>query len=401
MRVIILSASTGGGHMRASLALKSHILNNDCNAVVEIVDTLKYISPILNKTVTEGYEYLAKKTPKIYGVMYNTTNKSNILNSFVMAINNQFSKKLMPLLETFKPDIIITTHPFSTEMVSNLKGLGKISVPILCIMTDYAPHRTWINKNIDGYIVSNEEMVEEMVTMGIQREKIYPFGIPIEDAFYTEKDKTQVFKELNLNQSIPTILLMAGSFGVTNVLKIYNSIVNIDLDFQIIVITGRNKKLYESFKRAINNQYRHKMSARLARQKNMFLKRCGIKYERSGKKETRLIFFTNEVYKYMKIADLIITKPGGLTISEALACNLPMAIFNAIPGQEEENAEFLIDNNMAVRIGKGQECSRTVRELLEQREKLDRMKDSCRSFNKSLSNKNIFELINKFIKENN
>ena len=114
-------------------------------------------------------------------------------------------------------------------------------------------------------------------------------------------------------------------------------------------------------------------------------------------KTTTLIYYTNEVHKYMQIADLIITKPGGLTVSEALACNLPMAIFNAIPGQEEENAEFLIDNNMAVKLEKNSTCAKTIEELISNRNKLNQMKASCENFDKSRSSKQVFELIKNLI----
>lgn len=391
MKVLILSASTGGGHMRASSALKSYILSNYEDSVVEIVDTFEYINPILNKTVTDGYLYLATKTPKMYGTVYKSANKENLLNSAVVLVNSLFSKRLKPLLDQFKPDVIITTHPFSTEMVSNLKGSGDINIPLICIMTDYAPHRTWINKNVDYYIVANDQMIEPMVKMGASKEKIYPFGIPIEESFYTKLDKELILKELGLDVDVPTILIMAGSFGVTDILKIYDRITTIDTEFQLIIITGRNRKLYDAFEKVLagnGNAYINPILSKIPRAKK-------TRYD----KKTKLLFFTNEVEKYMQAADLIITKPGGLTVSEALACNLPMAVFNAIPGQEEENAEFLIDNNMAVKIGKDSTCEETIRNLLQNRSELDSMKVSCENFDKSASCKNILSLIENIIEK--
>lgn len=404
MRVLILSASTGGGHMRASSALKTYIMNNDKDAVVEIIDTFEYINPILNKTVTEGYLYLATKTPKMYGTVYNTSNKENAFKSLVFGLNSLFSRKLMPLLKEFKPDVIISTHPFSTEMVSNIKGKGEIKTPLICIMTDYAPHRTWINKNVDSYVVANDGMIDIMEKMGVNRDIIHPYGIPIDETFYTAKDRDIILKELGLNPEVPTILIMAGSFGVTDILKIYDSIVEIESEFQLIVITGRNKKLYEAFEKEIakrtgtyERKYPIAIVEKVDEKLNKVISTIKKEHQPMAYKETKLLFFTNEVDKYMQTADLIITKPGGLTVSEALACNLPMAIFNAIPGQEEENAEFLIDNNMAVRISKDSTCKDTIRNLLENREELNMMKASCESFDKSASAKNIYDLIKSLI----
>lgn len=378
--------------MTASAAVKAYILSKDENATVEIVDTLEYISPLLNKTITEGYVYLATKTPKVYGNIYRSANKDRVINSVLGGFNSLFGKALLPLLAEFNPDVIISTHPFSTEMVSDLKELGKVNVPLLCIMTDYAPHKAWINPGVDSYVVSNEGMVDVMVEMGAPRELIHPYGIPVDGAFYTQKDKAAIITEMGLNPDIPTILVMAGSFGVTNILRIYHNIIKIDLDFQIIVITGRNQRLYDAFNKKLLKQSEVKPPRKVKIRENGAEVKT-IKLKEKPQKPTKLLFFTKEVDKYMQISDLIITKPGGLTVSEALACNLPMAIFDAIPGQEEENADFLIDNNMAVRIQKGSSCADTIRSLLANREQLERMKQSCQTFDKSKSSENIYQEI--------
>lgn len=399
MRILILSASTGGGHMKASSAIKDHILKKDKSAIIKISDILKYISPILDKTISDGYEYLAKKAPKMYGVMYKQSNKETALNSFVYKFNTLFSKKLIPLLEDFKPDAIVSTHPFTTEMFSSLKDILNIKIPLICVITDYAPHKAWLNKNVDAYVVASNKMVDAMVDIGIDQNIIYPYGIPIEDSFFTKRERIATLKEIGLLSSLPTILIMAGSFGVTDILKIYNRIIKINIDFQIIIITGRNKKLYESFEKIL---YRNKDNPILTFGKHSIKKPHINKSKKDvPSKNTKLIYFTNEVSKYMFASDLIITKPGGLTISEALACNLPMAIFNAIPGQEEENADFLIDNNMAVRLGKGSSCEKTIQKLLSDRYILESMRASCETFDKSASCNRIYNLIKELVCKNN
>ena len=372
MNILILSASTGGGHMRASRAIENYMSEHDESANVKIVDSLLYINPILNKTVTSGYVYLATKTPKIYGKLYELTNKEDRWISFVSRLNYLFANKLLPLIDEFKPDVIITTHPFPTEMVSILKSKELVNIPLVCIMTDYAPHKTWVNQQVDAYIVSNDDMVKEMSNIGIKEEVIYPYGIPIEQVFFEKKDKDLVLDELELNPNLPTILMMAGSFGVTNVFKIYEDIININRDFQVIVITGKNQKLYDEFAKVINK----------------------------SEKQTKLIYFTDEVNKFMQAADIIITKPGGLTITEALASNIPMAIFDAIPGQEEENADFLINHNMAIKLEKVQSCDKLIEESLINKEKLNNMKEACKSFDKNDSSKNICALINELVENN-
>lgn len=369
MNILILSASTGGGHMRAAKAISNYMAENISNAQVEIIDSLEYINPILNKTITNGYVYLATKTPKLYGKIYELTNKEKRWSNFVTTINNMVATKLLPLVDEYNPDAIITTHPFPTSMVSILKEKKLINIPLICIMTDYGPHKTWVNSRVDGYIVSNEDMVEEMKLLGVREEIIHPYGIPIEEVFFKKKDKEKVLKEIELDPEQATILMMAGSFGVTNVFNIYEEVINIQKPFQIIVVTGKNKKLYDEFSKITTN----------------------------ASKLTKLIYFTEEISKYMQASDIIITKPGGLTITEALACNIPMAIFDAIPGQEEDNAEFLINHNMAIKLENNISYSKVLEELLEDKDKLSKMKEACKSFEKNDSTKNITNLIEDFI----
>ena len=386
--------------MRASKAIKGYF--DKMGADIKIVDALEYINPILNKTVTEGYEYLAKKKPGLYKIMYNSSN-NRVIGQLVVGINNIIGRKLLPLIDEYNPDLLISTHPFCTEMVSKLKVSGKISTPIICIMTDYAPHRTWINDGVDAYVVSNEGMIDTMAGMGVSRDIIHSFGIPIEDAFYTKRDRNIILKEMGLNPQIPTILVMAGSFGVNNIINIYKQLLRIDLKFQIIVITGRNRRLYNAIEDEVygRKEKKNRILVSLSKYVNPIKKswryikktyKGESKELKTYKKDTRILYFTNEVEKYMQISDLIITKPGGLTITEALACNLPMAIFDAIPGQEEENAEFLVSNNMAVKLDKGSDNSEIIKNLFQNTHKLRSMRHSCETFDKSDSLKNIWLL---------
>lgn len=403
MKVVILSASTGGGHMSAANALKDYINSNGSEAVV--IDAIEYISPLLNKTVTEVYEYVATKNPILWKMMYKSSNKKSV-NSIIGKTNSLISNKLIPLLESHNPDIIVTTHPFTTEMISKLKKHKKTDIPLICIMTDYAPHRTWINPYVDAYIVANENMITPMIKMDVESDKIFPFGIPVDDAFFNTQNREELIKELNLKSNIPTILIMAGSCGLTNIEKIYNELQSIKQDFQIIIITGKNKKLYENMqnvisgkKTGIRNRILAKISEKAPELKRMrFIKRYQNQAENNKyPKNTQLIYFTDEVEKYMSVSDLILTKPGGLTVSEALACNLPMALYDAIPGQEEENANFLVSNNMAVKLNSSDDISKTVSDLISDPEKLRAMKYNCTNFDKSDSLKNIFNLMKNLI----
>ncbi len=390
--------------MSAANALKDYLRSKDTDAMV--IDAIEYISPLLNRTITEIYEYMATKNPLLWKMMYNSSNKKSF-NSIIGKTNSLISNKLIPLLESCDPDVIVTTHPFTTEMISKLKKHKKTSIPLVCIMTDYAPHRTWISPNVDAYVVANENMITPMIEMEVEPDKIYPFGIPVDDAFFNRQNKEELMNELKLKSGIPTILIMAGSCGFANIEKIYKELQSIEKDFQIIIITGKNKKLYENMQKVIDgkktgikNKILAKISEKAPELKRMkFIKRYQNKTDTSRyPKNTQLIYFTNEVEKYMSVSDLILTKPGGLTVSEALACNLPMALYDAIPGQEEENANFLVSNNMAVKLNSCEGIANTVNDLISNPQKLHAMKYNCTNFDKSDSLKNIFNLIKSLMK---
>lgn len=239
--------------MRASNALKSYIATHDKTAVVQVIDALEYVSHTLNKTVSDGYVFLAKKLPKLYGSVYNTANRDTTLNSLVTKITGQMTKKLIPLILEFRPDVIVTAHPFAAEMASNLKRDYRVPVEVVCIITDFAPHKTYINEKIDAYVVSSAEMVDAVEAYGVPRNKIHALGIPIDTAFYERYDREALLVQMQLDPKLKTVLIMAGSFGVTDILKIYQSISEIKVDFQVIVITGKNQKLYDAFEELLSS----------------------------------------------------------------------------------------------------------------------------------------------------
>lgn len=369
MRIMILTAATGGGHLSAASSLEKYILENTTHEVFN-VDTLKAIGTFLDKTICDSYHFMAKKLPLLFGQLYKQTNKPNHFASLVPKINSQFSHSLNKAIHLIHPDVIISTHPFATEMVSHLKEKGKVDAKLITVITDYGLHRAWTASHVDGYVVATEDMIEPLTNLDIPKEKIHPFGIPVNSAFFNSSNREETQKELGFSPDIPTVLFMAGSFGVAGIIKLYRALAQSGKKMQMIVITGRNERLYKAFSEEIKNT-------------------------QNSNCHTHLLYFTQEVYKYMHAADLIITKPGGLTVSEALASNLPLAVFDAIPGQEEDNALFLEKNNMGIRIPKNKSFHQSLSTLLFNKERLAQMRENCRRFDKSNASKQIIELAEK------
>lgn len=368
MRILILTCATGGGHLRAAAALEKYIRETTNHEVIQM-DFLKSINKLLDKTVCDSYLFMAKKIPQVFGHLYRKTNEDNVFADLVPRTSDMFSWQLLPHIEEAAPDVIISVHPFATEMVSGLKEDKKITCPLICIMTDYGAHKAWLAPKVDAYVVASDHMVSELQRYGVPKDKIYPYGIPVHDVFFDKQDQSTLLQEMGLEPNVPTVLFMAGSMGVSNIVDLYAELCDSPLDLQMIIITGNNKKLYDIFEEQID----------------------------SAPKKTVLLPFTKEVERYMHASDLIVTKPGGLTVSEALACNLPLAVFDAIPGQEEDNANFLQIHDMGVRISNDNFAS-VISSLIEHKERLRRMRENCRAFDKSQANESIVALASKLAK---
>lgn len=374
MKVLILSISAGGGHGHAAQAIKDYINLKDSASEVRIIDTLKHINPIIDKVVIGSYLKTLKVTPSLYGKLYTHSEGDYTIASTISSkLIGIMTHKLLPLIEEFSPDILICTHPFSTEMVSVMKSKYNINVPSMSIITDYYSHSSWLHPYIDAYVVSNCDMIEDMVCKGVPRSIIHNLGIPVNPNFIDKYEPVSTLKELNLSEGKFTILVMGGSLGMGKITELYQELSKISKDIQIIIITGRNNKLFSEL----------------------------TKLKESSEKETRIIGFTDKVNKYMQACDLLLTKPGGLTITEALICRSPLGLFSPIPGQEEKNAQFLLKHNLAVNLSDVDNCKDLIEDLLHFDNKLEIMRENCDKFSKPNSVCDIYNLINTLICDKN
>jgi processive 1,2-diacylglycerol beta-glucosyltransferase len=319
--ILFLSVSVGAGHMKAAEALKEYVELTCPGSRTLMIDTLKYVNPVFDKLVVGSYLSTLKNTPQLYGKLYALSGTGENINDLTKALNRMLSFKIRHLIQEFNPSLIVCTHPFPLHMVSGLKKKNRINVPIVAILTDMVVHSLWVHDNIDAYIVAHEYMKLELIRKGLAEETIHTLGIPVSHNFSWRKNKTELRKELGLHNKT-TVLMMGGSLGFGEVQNTFVSLVNSTRDLQIIVITGTNEKL-----------------------RKQLLDCCP-----DTKKNIHILGFTNSVADYMEVSDFIVTKPGGMTISEALVKGLPILIISPIPGQEEGNAHFLINSGAAVRL---------------------------------------------------
>ncbi len=377
MKVLILLTDTGGGHHRASLALKETIEKDKGNEV-RIEDALMYSSKFLHNVVTWLYLFFATKTPRFYGKLYNSADKVSFLDKGIHIIANFYSRKLKQLLDEFQPDCIVSCHAFCSDMVTSLKRKGKTQALTINIITDFAAHSAYIRDNVDAYVVANDDMVQQLREQyNVDASIIYPLGIPIYDKFYKRLDPIPIRESLGLSPYKKTILMMAGSFGVTNILDIYANMNKYPGDYQLIVVTGKNEKLFQKFQTSVRNGYikdKHGNNIKITI-------------------PTKLCFFVDDIENYMSASDIIVTKPGGLTISESLAKEIPMAIFRSYDGQEKDNCDYLERHSLAVILKEGGEGAAQINDLISNSTALTSMKNNIHTFKKEHSSQNIYRLI--------
>ena len=371
MKVLIFYASYGGGHLNAAKSIEDCIINNYKEVDVELIDCMKYVNKTVEKLTTAAYREMAKKAPWVWGRIYSDSQRGPLAHLSSRS-NKIMAIKLLKLLREKQPDLIISTHPFSSQMCSYLKRKGKITAKIATVMTDFAPHDQWLVGSgfTDYYFVAHDRMKQYLISKNIPESKIHVSGIPISNRFLKKYNKEEILSKYKLSQNKQTILFFGGGefgLGKTRTAQIFESFVKVGNNIQIVAIAGRNPKMKTAFEEIVKNNNKSDM--------------------------VRILEFTKEVPELMSISDLVVTKPGGLTTSESLASHLPMVVINPIPGQEEENAEFLESKKIAVWIKKSDDVNQIIKNLLSNSEKLKNMKENTYILAKPNSTKTICDIL--------
>lgn len=368
MNILFLTAATGGGHVKAAKALIEYMEKNIPGCRTRLVDALKYINPLIDRLITGTYLSTVKKLPGIYGKLYDLSEKDETITDLVKGLNNLLSYRLYSLFKKDIPDAVICTHTMPLQMLARLKRKG-LNIPVLGIVTDYTNHFFWKLKEIDAFIVAHDFIKEDMIRMGLHESCIHACGIPVSEHFVREPcDKALVLKEFGLENK-PTILIMGGSLGFSDMQNTFVSLLSLKRDLQIIAVTGHNKRLK-------------------------------IQLETLAKdidKNVRILGFTDKICELMDAASLIITKPGGITISEAFVKKLPILVMTPIPGQEERNARFLGNSGAAFRLTQQCDMEALLNNLLDRPNVLENMSDAAWKLAKPGACKEITCLVKKLI----
>lgn len=370
-KVLIFYASYGGGHLSAANAINEYIKNNYPNIETEIIDCMKYVNKHLEKLTTVAYKEMAKKAPWAWGIIYYTS-QHGLVAELSSTSNKILARKLNTLLQEYMPDLIISTHPFASQMCSYLKKHNKINCKIASIMTDFAPHDQWLvgKKCIDYFFVAHNKMKEDLIKKKVPAEKIFATGIPLSNKFLLNFDRTEILKQFGLKENKKTILFFGGGefgLGKTKTLKVLSSLLNDFDNIQIVAISGKNVKMKNKFQELADNS--------------------------SMSEDIKIMEYTNNVPELMSVSDLVVTKPGGLTTSESLASGLPIIVINPIPGQEFQNAEFLEEKGVEIWIKSSTNINETLHSLLNNPEKFKQMKVNAKLLAKKYSTRDICKIL--------
>ena len=373
-KILILTAPIGMGHVKVAEALKENFSLKLKDIEVEIIDIFNFFPAFIGKIILNSYAMILKYCPSLYGRMYQASNSKNQLVFFKDFTNSFLAKRIYKFILNYNPDIIINTHATPGGLISYLKKKNLITIPSFAVVTDFVVHKFWVYKELDGYFVSTEEMQEYLKEQGIEENKIMITGIPLRSAFEENtKEKKELAEIFYLNNEITTVLIMGGGAGFLPMAEIIEMFKKKNLSVQLILVAGKNENLYNKL-------------IKIAEDCNNLLK-------------IKVFGYVENIAELMICADLLISKPGGVTCAEALAKKLPIVIYKPLPGVEQKNTEYLINNKFAICADSSQELVFILKDFIsEESIKLKDIKDKISLFNmdKSASNTTNF-LIEKYL----
>ncbi|SMB83157.1 processive 1,2-diacylglycerol beta-glucosyltransferase [Desulfonispora thiosulfatigenes DSM 11270] len=343
LKILIFSVSIGSGHDSVAYSLNEEIKSRSERSEVKIVDTFHYINTLFNKVVVGSYMETLKFTPKLWGYLYQQAEEGDGLVDLGQVLSHLLSPKMDKLLQDFKPDVIVCTHAFPVSILSVLKKKEKINAPLIACITDYTVHNFWVQPQVDLFVIPDIDLINPLIKEDIDTKKIKDYGIPIRKQFKEVYSKQQMRTELNL-EDCPTALIMGGGLGLGNIKEITKKLLK-ESDLQVIVIAGKNEKLKADLEE--------------------------LKFQN----KLHIYGYVTNIAKVMSACDILISKPGGVTIAEALTMKLPILILSSLPGQEDRNTHFLLNRGLAVKVRKIDDLITEMNLLLENPVKIKQVKE--------------------------
>lgn len=383
MRVLIATVTAGGGHVAAATAMQEAWRSSRPDDTVEQVDLTRFLSPLQRKIHSDGYVKIVEHAPEVWGMLFKKTDDPDLtrrLNRWKRAFPSQSRKRFGDYVRRFRPDVVLCTHYLPLETLGVMKAKAeKGSRPaagrkkteaagatplVVSIVTDFEAHAFWMDPCVDVYCVAAEETRARLIARGATAEDVAATGIPVSARFSAPVDARAVRQQLGLRDDQPVVLVLSGGFGMGPVGEIVAELDKVARSFQTVVVTGRNQELRQQL---AGQDHKH---------------------------PTHVLGFASNMHELMAVADLIISKPGGLTSSEALAMGKPLFILNPIPGQEAANSDFLLERGAAAKVNRVEDVPYRVDQLLGSA-KLEAMAKAARKIGRPEAGKAIVDVVMK------
>ena len=330
-----MSARVGEGHRAAADAVLARLHARGIRG--EVHDSYRYAASVFSKVVSDGYIGMVKTIPQFYGFIYERAERADSASGFRVWAAEFTARNLRGLIERMQPGAVVCTHAFPCNVMAAYKRLYDDTIPVLGIVTDFVVHPFWIYRNIDAYAVATPEIRAAMIGRGIAPERIAVDGIPVDPRFGAPAgDRAALRERLGLPAASAVVLVMGGGLGLGPIATAVRALARTQVPVTPVVIVGKNPALERRVREAA---------------------------ARDGR-DVRVLGFVDDVHDWMHASDVLVTKPGGLTTSEALAAGTPMVLLRPLPGQEERNARYLISRGAAIRGGRGGDLVRAVERVL-------------------------------------
>lgn len=342
-RVLLMHVvTTGSGHYRASQAIEQTLRLRAPQATIVNVDAFQYTSQFVRWTISRTYLSLIRHQPDIWEYLYDNPGVHKRVKYFQQLLYRYQSNKLQRLLEAVNPDVIVCTQAYPCGVVADFKKRNKLRVPLVGVLTDYAPHLYWFHEQseVDVYVVPSEQVKQRFITRGIAAEKVQTLGIPTALSFRQPVSRNAVMKDFGLDPGQPMILIMGGGSGLGQLREVVANLDILPQPCQLVVVAGTNRRLVSWLGK---RTFRHRVV---------------------------VLEFTERIAQLMDVASVLVSKPGGLTTSEALCKRLPLVMVNPIPGQEAYNARFLLSQGAAMQAETPAMVRQVVRDMLDNPDQL-------------------------------
>jgi processive 1,2-diacylglycerol beta-glucosyltransferase len=348
--VLNLTADYGAGHRRASAAIQDALEELDPGIRVLTLNYIWFVHPLLDRITQSLYVNTVKVAPELYRGFYYVTKAIDPDSIWQSALNNLGHRRLLRLLQRVRPRIVLCTFPTPAGVVGELKRRGLVDVAQVTVITDNAVHTQWVSNWTDLYLVGSDYVKQGLEQRGIREDRILVTGIPIDRRFRGPWEREALASKYHLRPDLPVVLLLGSAYGMSpDAWETAQWLGRVNVPCQVLVVAGRDEKLRKKCEEATA----------------------------SSKNPVKVFGFVDTMHELMALSEMAITKAGGLTVSEALATGLPLVIHKPIPGQEEENAKFLLRHGAAVTSKDAGKTRQLALSLLRDPERRNKMREKA------------------------